>query len=314
MQQDSGAQLSLAGAQDDREQDDEITSHALAPHTSPVVWVSGTSPQPQGQGTDRRALNPHQVPRSHTPNNALTPSTLVGAGAVAAGAVLAPQPLPLLPAILAALWQRSWLAGSQGLSSMGGRPFRGSEAWEMFIAWPQRCLRAAWGRRRAKAAQAALQSQLCSSQGHSRGGEEKPLLANTQLRKLCLSQPELLQPRLCWPRGWDASAKASQALQDLQERWPGTWVMAEAWSPWWKGLRSAEVRCSQPCPAALPSCWAGRGNAGAAHGQAGSCVSLAAPAQHPKLCSADAFWVLPCNQEPWDTAAWFMPTETLEVS
>lgn len=105
---------------------------------------------------------------------------------MAAGAVLAPHPLPLLLAILAAPWQRSWLAGSQGLSSMGGRPFIGSEAWEMFIAWPQRCWRAVRGRRGAKAAQAAPQSQLCSSQGHSRGGEEKPLLANTQLRKLCL--------------------------------------------------------------------------------------------------------------------------------
>lgn len=44
--------------------------------------------------------------------------------------------LPQLQAVLAALWQCSWLALSQGLSSMGGRPFRGSEAWEMFIAWP----------------------------------------------------------------------------------------------------------------------------------------------------------------------------------
>lgn len=84
---------------------------------------------------------------------------------------------------------------------MGGRPFRGSEAWEMFIAWSRRHWRAIRERRRAKAAQAAPQSQISGSKGQSRGGEEKPLLANTQLRKLCLSQPEVLQPWLCQPRG-----------------------------------------------------------------------------------------------------------------
>jgi len=98
-------------------------------------------------------------------------------------------------------WQRPWLALSQGLSSMGGRPFRGSEAWEMFIAWPQRHWKAARERRRAKAAQAALRRQISSSKGQGRGGEEKPLPANAQLRKLCLSQPEIPQPRLCRPRG-----------------------------------------------------------------------------------------------------------------
>lgn len=99
-----------------------------------------------------------------------------------------PRPFPLLRGSAP-----GWLALFQGLDSMGGRPFRGSEAWEMFIARPRRGWRAAiWERHRARAAQ---HSQTSGSKGQSgeggQGGEEKPLLANTQRRKPCLSQPQI---------------------------------------------------------------------------------------------------------------------------
>lgn len=114
---------------------------------------------------------------------------------------------------------------------MGGRPFRGSEAWEMFIAWPQRHWRANWERRRAKAAQAALQSQISCSKGQSREGEEKLLLANTQLKKLSLSQPKILQLWWCQPRDWGCQR------QEQREVWLGTLVMAGACgSPEQEGL------------------------------------------------------------------------------
>lgn len=69
----------------------------------------------------------------------------------------------------------------------------------MFIAWPQRHWRAIQERHRAKAAQAALQNQISSSKGQSRGGEEKPLLAN---KKILPFTAEVLQMWLCWPRQW----------------------------------------------------------------------------------------------------------------
>lgn len=73
-----------------------------------------------------------------------------------------PRPFPLLRGSAP-----GWLALFQGLGSMGGRPFRGSEAWEMFIAWPRRGWRAIRERHRARAAQ---RSQTSSSKGQS-GGE-----------------------------------------------------------------------------------------------------------------------------------------------
>lgn len=100
-----------------------------------------------------------------------TPSCRHVARRVLLAAALRPQPL-LSPSPRAFPLLRGsapgWLALFQGLGSMGGRPFRGSEAWEMFIGRPRRGWRAAiWERQRARAAQ---HSQTSGSKGQSGEG------------------------------------------------------------------------------------------------------------------------------------------------
>lgn len=144
--------------------------------------------------------------------------------------------LPLLQAVLMAPWQFSWLALSQGLSSMGERPFRGSEAWEMFIAWPQRRWRANWERHRAKAAQAALQSQVSHSKGQSRAGEEKLLLASTDKKTLPVTaQNPAGEAVPAKGVGMSAPGHPSHALQEQREGWLGTLVTAGACGSLWQG-------------------------------------------------------------------------------
>lgn len=119
---------------------------------------------------------------------------------------------------------------------MGERPFRGSEAWEMFIAWPQRHWRANWERHRAKAAQAALQSQVCRSKGQSRVREEKLLLANTARKTLPVTaQNPATVVVLAKGLGMPAPGHPGHALQEQREVWLGTLVMAGVCGSLWQG-------------------------------------------------------------------------------
>lgn len=107
---------------------------------------------------------------------------------------------------------------------MGKKPFRGSEAWEMFIAWPQRHWRANWERHRAKAAQAALQSQVSCSKGQSRVGEEKQLLANTAKKTLPVTAQH--PATVVVPAkglGMPAPGHSSPALQEQRKCGWGHW-------------------------------------------------------------------------------------------
>lgn len=114
----------------------------------------------------------------------------------------------------------------------------------MFIAWPQRHWRANWERRRAKAAQAALQSQISCSKGQSRAGEEKLLLANTQLRKLPVTAQN--PATVVVPAkglGMPVPGHPSHALQEQREVWLGTLVTAGACgSLWQEGLGVGQGR------------------------------------------------------------------------
>lgn len=118
---------------------------------------------------------------------------------------------------------------------MGGRPSRGSEAWEMFIAWPQRHWRANWERRRAKADQAALQSQISCSKGQSRVGEEKLLLANTAKKALPVTaQNPATMVVPAKGLGMPAPGRPNHALQEWGQVWLGTLVMTGACGCLWQ--------------------------------------------------------------------------------
>lgn len=241
---------------------------SLLPPGSPYLHcVVGqeTWPWPQGPRdevcccTEPCALNPRQALRCHRPKDALAPSAAGGSRRNRQCCRSTPGPsvsaLPQLQAIFPAPWQCSWLALSQGLSSMGGRPCRGSEAWEMFIAWPQRHWRAIRERHRAKAAQAALQSQISSSKGQSRGGEEKPLLAN--IRKFCLSQ---LKSCRCGCAGQGNGGRQRQGKPCPAGAEGGVaWDVGDGWGLWEPMVGRAgcgtALWSSKFWPAALSWCW-----------------------------------------------------------
>lgn len=216
------------------------------PHLHHVV-DQGTCSHPHGTRDKTLLSHPvsctESVPGTAVPHacRTLLPCHLLGTG----GGVLQEQSwssasaVPQLQAAPTALWQCSWLALSQGLRSMGGRPFRGSEAWEMFIAWPQRATRE---RHRAKAAQATLQSQSPSSKGQSRAGKEKPLLANTQLRKVCLSLKSCSH-FYAGQGGWQTQHQCQPCPVGADKGMLGTLVMAGACGTSWKERLSRGQVC-----------------------------------------------------------------------
>lgn len=212
------------------EQNEGITSCCLASHTCTGLWVMGhaLSPQPQGQDVFLfGALHVGRAPGTAMPHakGCFCPSSSQWSQRNGWGFRSSPGTpdlaLPLLQAVLMAPWQFSWLALSQGLSSMGERPFRGSEAWEMFIAWPQRRWRANWERHRAKAAQAALQSQVSHSKGQSRVGEEKLLVASAGKKTLPVTaqSPAAVMVK---PRDWECLHQGIPAVP-CRNRGKGGW-------------------------------------------------------------------------------------------
>lgn len=143
----------------------------------------------------------------------------------------------------------------------------------MFIAWPLRHWRANWERRRAKAAQAALQSQISCSKGQSRVGEEKLLLANTAKKTLPVTaQNPATMVVPAKGLGRPAPGHPNHALQERGEVWPGTLVMAGACGCLWQeGLGVGQGRGAPGLVQQLyPGSREGEVVLGAAHGQTGS--------------------------------------------
>lgn len=261
---------------------------SLSPPGTPhrrCVAGQGTRPHPRGPRDETRCgAEPCALNRCHPPKDALAPAAAGGSwrNGPCCGSSSAPA-LPRPQAARPAPWQRSWLALSQGLRSMGGRPFGGSEAWEMFIAWPRRHWRAIGERRRAKAAQAAPHSRISSSKGQRRGERKSHCLQtrsseNSAFHSLkscsrgCAGQGD----RGCQGQPCCAGAEGGVA-GDIGDGW-GLWEPVAGRAGCGTGLCSP-----RSCPAA-PSWVLGRGRQcqGAAHGQAGSRVTCCPAPRVPK--------------------------------